>query len=316
MANRAIVTLTLNPCIDQVAYTPRVEPDRKLRLHDVSDQPGGGGINVSRAIARLGGASTAIHVAGGETGVLLRRLLDEEGIEQQPLEIERSTRRNTNIFETGSEHAYRFLMPGAGLDAAVIERCEQMVGSLDEGAWLVLSGSVPAGEPNDAYARLIATAHARQARVILDASGEALRRALEKGVFLVKPNLHELEALVDRPLETDDSIRDAAARLVQQAWATVVLVSLGGGGALLVSREAAHRLPAPTVPVRSRIGAGDSTVAGLTLALARGRELLDAARFGVAAGAAAVATPGLDLCRREDADRLYHQLTRLMNVTA
>jgi 6-phosphofructokinase 2 len=148
------------------------------------------------------------------------------------------------------------------------------------------------------------------ARVVVDTSGGALQRTLDARPFLVKPNLRELSQLAGHPLESDEQIEEAAQGLVREGKVAVVVVSLGAGGAVVVSEEGARTVRAPTVPIRSKVGAGDSTVAGITLALSRGESLVDAARFGVAAGAAAVMTEGTELCRREDTERLYGCMKR------
>jgi 6-phosphofructokinase 2 len=173
----------------------------------------------------------------------------------------------------------------------------------------VLSGSLPPGAPDDVYARMIRCAK-DGARVVVDTSGGALQRTLDARPFLVKPNLRELSQLAGHPLESDEQIEEAAQGLVREGKVAVVVVSLGAGGAVVVSEEGARTVRAPTVPIRSKVGAGDSTVAGITLALSRGESLVDAARFGVAAGAAAVMTEGTELCRREDTERLYGCMKR------
>jgi 6-phosphofructokinase 2 len=172
------------------------------------------------------------------------------------------------------------------------------------------------------------------ARFVLDTSGSALEEGLQGGIFLLKPNLRELEALTGKKLEkeAEDGGRekddlgpgeereshevaeyeeaqiDAARTLVERGWVEVVVVSMGSAGALLVTEEKAEKITTPTVPIRSRVGAGDCMVAGLVLGLARGSELGDAARLGVASGAAAVMTPGSELCRRRDVEALFTRM--------
>jgi 6-phosphofructokinase 2 len=145
-------------------------------------------------------------------------------------------------------------------------------------------------------------------RVVVDTSKEALARAAEAELFMLKPNLRELSQIAGRELEEEEQQIAAAGKLIERGKAELVMVSMGAGGALLVTKDGGEHLRTPTVPIRSKVGAGDSTVAGVVLALARGMEVREAVRFGMAAGAAAVMTPGTELCRREDAERLFEKI--------
>ncbi len=302
-----ITTLTMNPAIDLFAEAERVVPDEKLRCENPRRDPGGGGINVARAIQRLGGDAEAVFPAGGSTGELLEGLLGEEGQAVRSIDVEDPTRENFTAYESDSDRQFRFILPGPRLSADEQERL--LEAALDAGpSYLVASGSLPPGVEPDFYARLAGRARNAGVRLLLDTSGDALREGVEAGVYLLKPNLRELGQIAGREV-TEDPEQEAAAReLVESGHAQVVLVSLGAAGALLVTGSECRRIPAPTVPIRSRVGAGDSTVAGTTLALSRGEDVPTAARYGVAAGAAAVMTPGTELCRREDADRLFERM--------
>lgn len=174
---------------------------------------------------------------------------------------------------------------------------------------VVFSGSLPGAMSAEWYGELLCAVR-RGPRVIVDAKRATLRRALDSGVYLVKPNVRELGEVVGRELAQDIAIEQAARELVAAGCAEVVLVSLGRGGAILVTADRLEHFSAPSVPTRSRVGAGDSMVGGLTAALVQKRTLDDAVRFGVAAGAAAVMNNGTELCRREDVERLYHSVRR------
>jgi 6-phosphofructokinase 2 len=297
----------VNPSIDKSSYVNQVIPGRKLRCQPPRHEPGGGGINVSRAIHRLGGQSVALYTAGGATGQMLQDLLGDEGvINHRPIPIENLTRQNLTVLEEASGQQYRFGMPGPALKDAEWQRCLDEVAMLNpKTGYIVASGSLPSGVPDDFYARVASLAREMGSRTIVDTSGEPLRLAAREGVYLLKPNLRELSQLAGRDLDDEAQQEAAAWDLVDTGQSELVVVSLGAAGALLVSSAGHKRLRSPTVPIRSRVGAGDSMVAGLVLALARGASLYDAARFGVAAGAAAVMTPGTELCRREDVEQLY-----------
>jgi 6-phosphofructokinase 2 len=304
----SIATLTLSPALDKSTSVEQVLPEHKLRCSEASYDPGGGGLNVSRAIRNLGGDSRALWTAGGPTGELLRQLIDDAGIRHEAIPVSGMTRENLAVYERSSGQQYRFNMPGAPMKGHEVERaCARVAGLSPAPDYLVLSGSLPPEAGDDVYARIIDRAPA-DTRVVLDTSGPPLEHALERGVFLVKPNLRELEEAERRSFENERDVMDAMQRCVRAGRAEVVVVSIGAGGALLVTADQTEHIRSPTVPIRSKVGAGDSMVAGLTLSLARGLSTLDAARFGVAAGAAAVMTTGSQLCRREDTERLYAEL--------
>jgi len=305
----SIATLTLNPAIDKNTKIDRVVAEDKLRCETPTREPGGGGINVSRVVHRLGGSSTAVYTSGGPTGTILESLLDDEALTHKPLRTDDWTRENLIVSETSTDRQFRFGMPGPDLSAEEVEACLDALRTLDPAPdYLVASGSLPSGVPDDTYAAVAEAAHALGARPILDTSGTALRRAMEAGWYLLKPNLRELEQLAERRLDSEPEQRDAARSFIEQGWCEVVVLSLGAAGALLITADRTEHVRSPTVPIRSRVGAGDSMVAGLALALARDLNLHDAVRFGVAAGAAAVTTPGTELCHRSDTERLFEQL--------
>lgn len=305
-----IVTLTVNPAVDKSANVDNVVPEHKLRCDRPRFEPGGGGINVSRAVKKLGGESVAYFAAGGPVGDMLTDLLLDEDVHATRLEINGAwTRENLVIYEESSGTQYRFGMPGPELNEEWSEYCLERLKAIDPAPdYIVASGSLPPGLPVDFYARVAETGKEMGSRVVVDTSKEALVRAAGTELFLLKPNLRELSQIAGRDLEEEDQQVEAARKLIERGKAEVVMVSKGAGGALLVTDDGSQHLRTPTVPIQSKVGAGDSTVAGVVLALARGMEVYDAVRFGMAAGAAAVMTPGTELCRREDAERLFEKI--------
>lgn len=304
-----VTTVTLNPAIDVTTRVDRVVPEKKLRCAQPERYPGGGGLNVARVVHRLGGEVRAAWGAGGPIGELLASLLDAEGFPHEALRMEGTTRENLIVYEEASGEQYRFGMPGAEmLDSDRRAWCDWTESLDPPPEYLVLSGSLPPGAGDGFYAELLDRV-AGDTRVVLDTSGNGLRRALERGVYLVKPNLGELSDMVGRRFERDSEAVDAASELITRGSAEAVVVSVGRGGALLVTRDGCQRFGAPTVNAQSKVGAGDSMVGGLVHALARGDDLVEATRLAVAAGTAAVMTPGTELCRREDVERLYAEMT-------
>lgn len=305
-----IVTLTMNPALDENSSVEYVFSDVKLRCRAPRQEAGGGGINVARAVVRLGGEALAVYAAGGPSGDLLEQLLDREGVPQRRIPIGEWTRRNVNVREDATGRQYRFVFPGPSLTEGEWRSC---LGALEavrpHPGFLVASGSLPPGVPADFYARAAGIARARQARFVLDTSGEPLRLAVEEGVFLIKPSLREFQQLIGGGASTESALAEAARHLIAKGHCEAVVLSLGEGGALWVTQAREERVGAPAVPVASSVGAGDAMVAGIVLALDRRRGLPEAVRFGVAAGAAAVMNPGTQLCRREDAERLFEQMS-------
>lgn len=302
-----IATLTVNPALDAGCRVDRVTPEHKLRCSEPELEPGGGGINVARAVQELGGQALALWTCGGPHGELLKNLLDEAGLPHRPIPVAGNTRQNLTVDETGGDQQYRFVFPGPQMTAADAGRCFDALESLDPAPeYLVFSGSLPPGLDEDFYAQ---AARRVTGRVIVDTSGRPLEEALEGGLYLIKPNIRELSRLAGREIEDDSAIISTARRLIDAGKVEVVVCSLGSGGAVLVTADETEHVRTPTVPIRSKVGAGDSMVAGIVLALARGKSVAESARFGVAAGAAAVMTPGTELCRRQDTERLYAQLS-------
>ena len=304
-----IVTLTMNPAIDTSAHCDRVQHDLKLRLERVRRDPGGGGINVSRAVGYLGGESTAVYPAGGVEGELLESLLATEQLVREPVRVADAIRENLTVVEDSTGEQYRFGMPGPNLSAGEADTVTDRLAALVEpDALVVASGSLPPGVPDDFYARVARVVRDAGARYVVDTSGDALAAAVEEGAWLVKPNLHELASLLGEERLEEPQIREAATAFVSRGQARHVVVSLGSGGAYLVNEDGVSRHAAPTVSVKSRIGAGDSMIGGIVHALADGKPIDEAVRWGVAAGAAAVMTPGTELCRGEDVRRLLAEV--------
>lgn len=300
-----VATLTLNPTIDISTDVDQVMPEHKLRCARPKFEPGGGGLNVSRAIRKMGGDSVALWTRGGHIGNHLGRLLGDEGIVSQPIPIQGMTRENWIVYEQSGDRQFRFCMPGPELSASEVEACLDAVAGVDPPPRiLVLSGSLPEGVEPDLYARF-ARAAPKDCRVILDTSREPLQRSLCERLFLIKPNIRELGQLLGREVESDEQIEAGSRELIEAGKTQAVVTSLGSGGAVLVTADDFRHVRSPTVPIRSKVGAGDSMVAGIALALARGNTLEEAVCYGVAAGAAAVMTPGTELCRGEDVERLF-----------
>jgi 6-phosphofructokinase 2 len=304
-----IVTLTPNPAIDISTSVDEVVPVRKLRCEAARRDPGGGGINVARVVQRLGADVTAIYPAGGATGELLRRLVERESVRSVAIPVAEETRESFTVFDEKRGEQFRFVLPGSGLSEAEWRACLDALEAVDPlPPFVVCSGSLPPGVPDDFYARVARCAKARGTKLILDTSGEPLARALQEGVFLAKPNLRELQEHAGMPLADEKSWLAAARRLIDVGRAEIIALTLAHQGALLVTRDSAFRAHTPDVKVVSTVGAGDSFVGGIVWALANGHDTIDAFRWGLAAGTAAVLNSGTELSHASDISRLFDQV--------
>ncbi|GAA0284970.1 hypothetical protein GCM10009127_28310 [Alteraurantiacibacter aestuarii] len=302
-----IATLTMNPTIDVACSVERLQHSHKMRAGEQSCDPGGGGINVARVFVRLGGNARCYYLSGGATGIALDGLLDLHQLVRTRIPIAGQTRVSTAVLERESGHEYQFVPAGPQVSPQEWQECLDQLAQAKTG-FLIASGSLPRGVPDDFYARVCAIARQRGMRFVLDTSGAALRAGMDAGgVFLAKPSIGEFRTLVGADLPDEKAVGDAAMAVVERGGAEYLAVTMGDQGALLASRSGVVKVPGIAVVARSSVGAGDSFLAAMVHALAMGREPEQALRFGIAAGAAAVLTPGTDLCRVADIQRLYEQ---------
>jgi 6-phosphofructokinase 2 len=302
----AIATLTMNPALDMTTQVDKLMPTHKLRCTEPRFDPGGGGINVARVIQRLGGEVVAIFPSGGHTGKQIEALLADTGVKTAPVPITGITRESVTVDDAESGLQYRFVLPGPALsDEEQAELIHAIESLAPPPGWLVASGSLPPGCDPALFPRLAAHCRKLGARLVIDTSGPALAACKGAQAYLLKPSLAELEGLIDRKIAGEAEEASAARTLIDQRFAEAVVLSLGERGALLVTAEIERRFAAIRVEAKSSVGAGDSMVAAITLALAEGRELVDAVRYGIAAGAATLMTEGTQLACRDDVERLY-----------
>ena len=300
----SVLCVALNPAIDVSSDVARLVPTRKMRTHNERQEAGGGGVNVARMIAELGGNPRLLVLSGGATGALLEEMLSGLPIKVEVVRTRALTRVAFMVHEEETNLEYRFVPEGPVIAASEIEEALLKLERF-RSDFVVGSGSLPRGAPEDTYARMAKIATANSAKFILDASGEPLKRALDAGgIFLAKPSLGELEAVAGQRL-TSQSAREVAQALVRRGSAQYVAVTLGADGALLAGPDGIHILPAANVQVRSAVGAGDAFVGALVWSLSHGGPPIEAFRMGVAAGAAAVMTRGMELARKEDVFTIY-----------
>lgn len=306
-----ILTITLNPAVDLATSADSVSAGPKLRCAPPKTDPGGGGINVSRAIRQLGGQSRALVAICGPNGKKLRHLLMDEGIAVLPVRAPGETRLSLAVTDNSSGQQFRFVMPGPAWDEAHVKTVLDTARSAvpDEG-YVVLSGSMPPGVPASFPAQLCAVLGDTGARVVSDTSGpalDALANVGEAAPYVLRMDQHEAEGLAGRALPSRRDSVGFAGELVARGAAQIVVVARGADGSVLASAHQRLHALAADVPVVSKVGAGDSFVGAFTLALARGCSHGEALQRGAAAASAAVMTGGTELCRRDDAEALIAQ---------
>ncbi len=306
----SIITITPNPCIDITTRVTELIPDKKLLCTSMKKEPGGGGINVSRVIKRFGGDTKAIYLAGGYTGEFFTKMLQSESVNTNIIQTENHTRENFIVAEASSRHQYRFGMPGPVIQEKEWMKCLEMIDSLNEASYIVASGSLTTGIPVDFFARVALIAKQKNIRLVLDTSGAALTSALEAGVYMIKPNLGELSFISGvKELDTAAAIA-AAKKIIAKKQCEVVVVSMGSGGALLVTAELTEQVIAPRVDRKSTVGAGDSMVAGIVLSLSKNQSFKEALQFGVACGTATTMKEGTALCDKTDVQHLLEVIKK------
>ncbi len=300
-----IVTITFNPSIDKSARVPQLMAEKKLSCSEPRFEPGGGGINVARAIRKLGGEATAIYPAGGYTGEFFNELLAKEKIPAIIIEVQNPLRENVIMLEESSNNQFRFGFPGAKLLKHEWKQCLDAIDKINGAEFLVASGSLPEGVPDDIFAKLASISKKKNLKLVVDTSKAALRHAANEGVFMMKPNLNELSSLLGKKELSTEEVAAVAKEIIEKGYCEVLLVSLGEKGAMLYTKDDQLRVSAPKVEKKSTVGAGDSMVAGFVLSLTQGKNFEDALRYSVACGTAATMQPGTELCNKKNADALY-----------
>ncbi|MBE2229067.1 MAG: 1-phosphofructokinase family hexose kinase [Chitinophagaceae bacterium] len=299
-----ILTVTLNPCIDKSSRVEKLKPESKLRCAEVVNEPGGGGINVSKALQKLETSSVALFPAGGHNGNMLCSLLKEEGIVYHAVDTKVETRENWIVLETSTNNQYRFTFPGREVMEDTIRALVDHIRAFSP-SFVVASGSLPPGLPDYFYGLIVKNAAAVGAKCIVDTSGPALQALKGKHAYLIKPNIGELCKMLNVEWLDKEEVPDAAQQAIRDGFAEIMVISMGPLGAWLVSNDKRYFVEAPPVEKKSTVGAGDSMVAGITYSLQKGKTLREAIQFGVACGSAATMNDGTQLFNRADAERLY-----------
>lgn len=308
-----ILTVTLNPALDLTTDVGKVESGYKLRCGPARFDPGGGGVNVSRAIAKLGGRSTPFVAIGGPTGDMLKSLLEGEGIDVRWFPVDGLTRQSVVVNERSSGRQFRFVLPGpdwSGAQAArLLEALETALADPRERIrYVVASGSLPPGLPDDFYNRIGEMADRTGARFVLDTSGrmmDAAARDAQHPPYAWIMDQREAEYLAGGALPDLDALERFGLELKARKLAQIVVLTFGEGGAVALSETETLRVTPPKVEVNSKVGAGDSFVGGLVFKLARGASLREACAYAVAAASSSVTSPATELCDAVQTERYF-----------
>ena len=307
MKEHQIITLTINPSLDKSTHFSGLVAEQKIRCEKPRYDAGGGGINVSKAISKLGGKSLCVFTSGGSTGEMLEELITKEGIENIAIKTKNWTRENFIAFENTTKAQYRFGFPGNEFSEVEKDKIIEITSKLNT-TFLVISGSLNEGLPTNFYQQIAKISKDSGAKVIVDTSGEALRKVLEAGVYLIKPNIGELAKLIGVERLEINEVEKAAKSLIEKNNAEIVVVSLGADGAILVTKNQTEFVKAPKAEKKSTVGAGDSMVGGMVWALSQNKSLKEVLQIGVCCGTAATMNEGTQLFKVEDVQKLLKEI--------
>lgn len=287
-----IATITLNPAIDHTAAIANFRAGEVNRVEWEQLDPGGKGVNVASFLSEFGYSVAVTGFLGVDNQSLFQSFFQQKGIENRFIPIAGKTRVNIKIIDADRQQITDINFPGQAPTPQDVNALYGAIAHLTQSYdWFVVSGSVPAGIPTDLYGRLIATLKAQNKTVVLDASGESLRRAIDHTPYAIKPNLDELQELVGRSLADEEAIAQAIHPLLHRGIHTVI-VSMGAKGAIFAeASEMVHAQSAP-VEVVSTVGAGDAMVAGFITAKLRGLPLPTCAQLATAFSIGALSQVG------------------------
>ncbi|MCA9395590.1 MAG: 1-phosphofructokinase family hexose kinase [Candidatus Omnitrophica bacterium] len=305
-----ILTVTLNPALDVHSHIQCLAPGEKMRTTSSCFLPGGGGVNVSRAIQSLNGKSRCFYLKGGPVGSYLELLMDDIGLEQHYVPIQDNNRHHFNVLDESTGQHYRFGMPGPCVSPDEMTATLNYFHNLQDvyGSIAVLSGSIPSGLPHDFYARITRILKAKNMKVVVDAKGSALKAAVREGAYLFKMNLDEFSQLADFDPEDISSIIRAGKNFVRQHDVQKVILSMSDKGAIGICGDESMFIRVPETIGHHVVGSGDSMVAGIVMNLGCQMSTQDGLMYGVAAGTSCALSPMDELCRRDRTEEFFKSI--------
>lgn len=292
--NYDIVTITLSPCLDKSTTVEKFVPEKKLKCSYPIFEAGGGGINVSRALRNFKTDSFCIYISGGYTGKVLNNLVYHEKLNASPVTSDLYTRENFIVFENQTHLQFRFGMP---VNPIAVKEWKGVIARLKKvkPKYLVLSGSIWPHVDDEFYVELNKYIKKHQVNFVVDTAGHALKTILRTGAFLIKPNQNEFSQLFGSKILSAKQIVAKAKQMIKDGTVQNILVSLGGAGAVLVSKKGVWQFTPPKLKVKSTVGAGDTMVAGIVYKLNNGIAINEAVKFGIACGSATTVNSGMQL---------------------
>ncbi len=303
-----ITTVTLNVAIDKAYVVDAVEKGTVMRVLKCTNTAGGKGLNVAKVARLCGEEVMATGFVGGHAGAYIEEMLDAQGVPNSFVHTECETRSCINILASDGSST-EFLEPGAPVAEEHVSEFLKLFSSLvDKSEVLTISGSVPQGVPGDLYAKMIEMAKERGKKILLDTSGELLRKGIEACPTMIKPNDDEIEALLGVPVSNREEII-AGARQLHERGIPYVVVSLGADGALVVCDEGVFHGRPPKIETVNTVGCGDSMTAAFAVSFARGYDIRQALTYAVAVSAANALTMETGQFKPEDMERLLPFVT-------
>lgn len=303
-----IITVTMNPAIDKTVDLEHLEHGGLNRVKNVIVDAGGKGINVSKAIKELGGETIATGFVGGSGGVLIKKVLMEQGIQSDFIEIKNEIRTNLKVVELDG-YVTEFNEPGPIVTEEELELLTtKLLHYANKDALFVLAGSIPNGISKNVYKVFIEKLKENGAKVFLDADGELFINSLEASPDIIKPNRHELEEYFHKDYRVDEEELVTMGQKLLEKGISMVAISLGQMGALFITKDEVLRCPGLKVEAHSTVGAGDAMVAALSYGLNQGLKLEACAKLGVATSAGAVTTKGTKPPKRELVEELLQKV--------
>lgn len=303
-----ILTITINPCIDKTIWVKELVPEKKMRTLKSEVEPGGGGINVARALNYLGTTANAMYFYGGFAGLEFNKLMEVELVPTNSIKIDGETRTNILAIDNSTNLEYRFGMDGPSISALELDKMLKEIETTEAYDYIVISGSLPSSIPSNFYNLIATVAKKKGSKLIVDTSGEALKSIVNEQIFLLKPNIGELAVLCGVEKIDKNEVVKYAQDFLNNHPCTALAVSMGKDGAYLITKNEVHYQNTPKVEVKSTVGAGDCMVAGMTLALTNNNDWEKVLKLGVACGSAATMYSGYGLCKKDDVENILKKL--------
>lgn len=275
-----VATVSLNPAIDRTLTIPNFTAGAVNRVEHERDNAAGKGVNVAAALADYGQHVAVTGFLGQDNAALFESLFAQKDIDDRFVRIGGQTRVGIKIADPVLKQTTDINFPGAAPGSADVAALREQLAGIDA-AWFVLAGSIPPGVDVSIYRDMVAELKSHGGRVVIDASGEALRSAVEAGPNVIKPNIHELGDLLGKQLRKQAEVIEAAQLLLSKGIG-LVAVSMGSEGACFVTNAAVVVAHPPEIEVKSTVGAGDAMVAGLVAAQLRNLPLEECARLATA----------------------------------